>query len=83
MSQAKVNSKWGSDKDTQPHMTTAAIASAEELKTTIAEMSGPQKVAARQILQFVYDRRMQAGNKRMLTLTVPTVLIHLSDPDNR
>ena len=83
MSQARVNSKWGSDKDKMPHMTTAAVASAEELKARIAEMSSPQKKAVTETLQFLYDARMSGGNKRVLTLLIPTVLISMTNPDNQ
>ena len=83
MSQPKVKSKWGSEKDTMPNMTTAAVTHAEALKSQLAEMSGPQRKAVTDVLQYIYDARMQAGNNRIMTLTVPTVLIHMTNPDNK
>ena len=83
MSQPQVKSKWGSEKDKAPAMTKAAHEAAEYLEDSMSEMTSKEKKLITDTLQWLYDCRMKAGNQRIMTLTIPRVLIHMTNPDNK
>ena len=84
-SKAKVNAKWGTEKDKMPDMTKAGLELTDAVLAHVKTLPKAHQKSVNEVLASLYNGRMKAGNKRVLTLTMPSLInqiaAHASKPE--
>lgn len=73
----RVSTRFGADKDTMPHMTSAAQNAVTELTDLFEQMTDDEIIGAAKILVLMNGYKSSAGYKRMFGLTFPAFAANL------